>query len=326
LPSSSLPFDEHRPAPFLLLHYADRLDVSEHVLGVVGFGGSRPEGLGADIPFIQAPLSPLTGGAAYEIWQADAPVKPLRVGPVQGAYNEALAFGAVRIEEAGLSLEDATERAYEVLFEFLDRTSCTEPIRFWNYLGNILHEADGLERYRRFNIGRHKSFLRHLRQAVPPAASGVGGHGDSVIYVLAAREAARAVENPRQVSAYEYPPQYGPRSPGFSRAGLFGGTLFVSGTASIVGHETRHEGDAAAQAAETAANLRALIRAAGLENSLGRGEGWALKAYLREAADRDVLAPVLADLFGAGAEILYLHGEICRADLALEVEAFYRGA
>ncbi|HYP62483.1 MAG TPA: hypothetical protein VEQ16_01270 [Acidocella sp.] len=324
MPSSSLPHDEQRPAPLLHLRYASRFEAAEHVLGVIGFGAGRPAGLAAETPFIQAPLSPLSGGAAYEIWQADAPVRPLRVGPVQGAYNEELAFGAVRIDEAGLSPEDATERAYEAIFEFLARTGCAEPIRFWNYLGDILGEVDGLERYRRFNIGRHRAFLRHLRQAVPPAASGVGGHGASVIYVLAAREAARAVENPRQVSAYDYPPQYGPRSPGFSRAGLFGGALFVSGTASIVGHETRHEGDAAAQAAETAANLRALITAAGLEKALGRGEGWALKAYLRVAADREVLAPVLADLFGAGAEILYLHGEICRADLALEVEAFYR--
>jgi chorismate lyase / 3-hydroxybenzoate synthase len=316
-----LPFDEGGPG--LRLHYAGPFAAgSGHVLGVVGYGGGRPAGLADGVPFIQTPLAPLEGGPVYEIWEVDEPVRAVSVGPVEGACSGELAFGAVRIEP-GLPVEEATERAYEALFAFMAQTGCDVPIRFWNYLSDILAEEDGLERYRHFNVGRHRAFLRHLREAVPPAASGVGGFGDSVIYLLAARSPAKAVENPRQVSAYDYPLQYGPRSPGFSRAGLFGGALFVSGTASIVGHETRHAGDVAAQAVETAENLRALIGAAGLEGALG-GPGWALKAYVRDAAARQVLAPVLAGLFGAGAAVLYLHGEVCRADLALEVEAFYR--
>lgn len=317
-----LPFEEG--GADLRLHYAGPFMAGDgHVLGVAGYGGGRPAGLAAGVPFIQVPLVPLVGRPVYEIWEVDAPVRPVAVGPVMGACSGALAFGAVRIEP-GLPLEEATALAYEALFTFMAHTGCEVPIRFWNYLSDILTEVDGLERYRHFNVGRHRAFLRHLRQAVPPAASGVGGFGDSVIYMLAARTPAKAVENPRQVSAYDYPLQYGPRSPGFSRAGLFGGALFVSGTASIVGHETRHAGDAAAQAMETAENLRALIGAAGLEGKLGDKAGWALKAYVRDASARHVLAPVLAGLFGAGVEALYLQGEVCRADLALEVEAFYQ--
>ncbi len=312
------------PTSFLppRLHYSLGYEAAEHVLGVVGFGAGRPAGLAADMPFIQAPLAPLTGAAAYEIWQAHGPVRACAHGPVTGATGGGLAFGAVRLAPG--PTEDAVEQAYEALFRFLAEAGCAVPLRFWNYLGDILGDEAGMERYRRFNIGRHRAFMRHLRQAVPPAASGVGGAGDSVIYVLGGQQAAVAVENPRQVSAYDYPPQYGPRSPGFSRAGRLGGALFVSGTASIVGHETRHAGDAAAQAAETAENLRALISAAGLGHALGRGAGWAVKTYMREDG-ADLLTPALAQVFGAGAQRLDLRGVICRSDLALEVEAFYQG-
>jgi chorismate lyase/3-hydroxybenzoate synthase len=328
VPDSAVPQDKqtkHEARHSLSLHYARAFTPGDDVLGVVGFGATRPAGLSPEWPFIQAPLTPVTGGGAFEIWRADAPVRTCRVGPVQGAYSEDLAFGAVQLDD-GVPLEDAAERAYLAIFAFLEQTGFAEPIRFWNYLTGILDDERGMERYRHFNIGRHRAFLAHLRQAVPPAASGVGGHdGASVIYVLAARNAARAIENPRQVSAFEYPPQYGPRSPSFSRAGLFGGRLFISGTASIVGHETRHRGDWRAQLGETLKNLKALIAAAGLEMALARAEDWGLKIYLRDPARQPDIEPALIAMFGAQSQRLYLRGEICRPDLLLEIEAYYGG-
>jgi len=83
-----------------------------------------------------------------------------------------------------------------------------------------------------------------------------------VVYFLASPARARALENPRQISAYRYPRDYGPDSPTFSRAAIAAATvgqqLFISGTASILGHESVHIGDAGAQARESAANIAAL--------------------------------------------------------------------
>jgi enamine deaminase RidA (YjgF/YER057c/UK114 family) len=245
-----------------------------------------------------------------------------------GACSEDLAFGAVTLDETGkASLEAAVEDAYLGIFDFLDKTGFTAPIRFWNYLTSITDDDRGLERYRRFNIGRHQAFSARLRQPVPPAASGVGGHqGASVIYFLAAREPAKAVENPRQVSAYAYPPIYGPRSPSFSRASIHAlgptETLFVSGTASIVGHETRHRGDLAGQIAETTENLRTLIGAAEQTASAPLGDHWALKVYLHDPAYREAVNPAINAMFGADCQRLYLRGDMCRSDLLVEIEAF----
>jgi chorismate lyase/3-hydroxybenzoate synthase len=320
---SSLSLQHNQAAHPLRLHYAGEVAAPGNVLGVIGFGAARPAHLPAGCPFIVAPLVPVAGEPAYEIWTADSPVRHHQIGPVQGACGAELAFGCVRLEEAG-ALEDAVAQAYLAIFDFLAQTGFPEPIRFWNYLTAILGDDQGMERYRRFNIGRHRAFMARLQQAVPPAASGVGGlAGDSVIYFLAARDPARAIENPRQVSAYEYPLQYGPRSPSFSRAGLYGEALFISGTASIVGHETRHCGNLHAQLAETLENLRAVTGSAGMAAALEDSSGWALKVYLRDPQFRAQIEPELTAMFGAACQLLYLHGEVCRPDLLIEIEAFY---
>lgn len=307
---------------FPKLLYADRLTTSElaaddSILGVVGYGAVRPEFLPESCPFVAAPLAPVGGGEMFEVWMADAPVRLVRAGPVIGACGDSVAFGCVTLEEKTGTLEDSVEAAYLSVFDFLEAAGMPAPLRFWNYLGGLLEVEAGLQRYMRFNIGRHRAFSARLREAVPPAASCVGGHGESMVYFLAGREPARAVENPRQMSAYDYPPVYGPRSPGFSRAGVLPGALFISGTASIVGHETRHAGDLQGQIAETAENLRALIGAAGSADG-----AWAVKVYLHDPAGREAADAAVRSVFGGDAQVLCLQGDICRAELVVEIEAF----
>jgi len=321
------------PNPVFAVHYidmraADALPVSpDMILGAVGYGVGRPDFLPPECPFIATPLVPADGAAMVEIWSADAVCRPVQVGQVVGACNGDLAFGAIMLDEAGAgSLEAAVERAYLGIFEFLDATGFAAPIRFWNYLTAITEDEDGLERYRRFNIGRQQAFSARLRQPLPPAASGVGGNlGPSMIYFLAAHEPARTVENPRQVSAYQYPPVYGPQSPSFSRASIhaLGGveTLFISGTASIVGHKTLHLDDLPGQIAETIANLRAVTGAAEQAATARLGDHWALKIYLHDAAYRQTVDQAVDAAFGAECRRLYLRGDMCRAELLLEIEA-----
>ncbi len=101
-----------------------------------------------------------------------------------------------------------------------------------------------------------------------PAATCIGRRdGDPMVqvYWLAGRAPGLPLENPRQVSAYRYPREYGPTPPSFSRAMLASDRLvMISGTASIVGHASRHRGNVRAQLDETFTNLaNVLQRAAG---------------------------------------------------------------
>jgi hypothetical protein len=86
--------------------------------------------------------------------------------------------------------------------------------------------------------------------------------------------------------------------------------LLISGTASIVGHESRHPGDAREQLEEIVRNLAALPN----------GRQRLLKVYVRDAAFVDAVDARLRELYPAG-EVVFLAGDICRRELAVEIEA-----
>jgi chorismate lyase/3-hydroxybenzoate synthase len=138
-----------------------------------------------------------------------------------------------------------------------------------------------------------------------------------VTYFLAAREPGLQVENPRQVAAYRYPPEYGPKSPSFSRATIWKDRVFVSGTSSVLGHATAHHDDVSAQLEETLRNIEMVLARTGrsLENVISA------KTYIRRADDHDLVASRLDGLLPSN---VYLQADICRADLLLEIECVAR--
>ena len=212
----------------------------------------------------------------------------------------------------------------------MQREGYPSPLRLWIYLGGFNAGQGDDERYRQFSSGRFEAlaaqpgFEGHL-----PAATAVGLAGEGLqIRFLAARTAGVQVENPRQLSAFRYPRQYGPRSPSFSRATLkrwAGEThLYVSGTASIVGHETMHIGNAPAQLEETLNNIDALLAEASRQHQRGvAANPELLKLYVRKSVDRDTLLARLRQRFGAAARLYCLEADICRRDLLLEIEGIF---
>jgi enamine deaminase RidA (YjgF/YER057c/UK114 family) len=134
------------------------------------------------------------------------------------------------------------------------------------------------------------------------------------------------LENPRQSPAWDYPPQYGPRSPTFARACIESGpnrTLFISGTSSIVGYETAHPGDVRAQTQETVRNIRAVLAAANERLGVDRFalERLSYKIYVRHSEDLSNIEQELRRAIGPAARALYLKADICRRDLLVEIEA-----
>ncbi|MDN0081363.1 hypothetical protein QU487_01125 [Crenobacter sp. SG2305] len=227
-------------------------------------------------------------------------------------------------------LREASRVAYRTLFELLAREGYDAPWRFWNYMADIHGDEDGLERYRQFNVGRQQAFDDAGLKvgASAPAACALGSQrGPLVVAVLAGREPALAIENPRQVSAYHYPNAYGPRAPAFARASVsrLGGRpqLWLSGTASIVGHRTLHAGDVAEQTRETLRNIRALLdeahdRVPDADFSL---TDLHYTVYVRHPEHQPLVAALLAAEVSAAVNAVYLQADVCRADLLVEIEA-----
>jgi len=309
-----------------------------HVLGVVAFGAHAPEPSEA-LPF--APLwvnVPVLGGydASFEVWTSGNAVTSCSAGDINAFTDGAVLFGSMRMEQSsGMTLEAVSRRMYLEIFAYLVRAGCPSLLRVWNYLPQINEPENGLERYRCFNVGRHEAYLqggRDISEENMPAASVLGcGPGPMVIYFLASNKPGMAVDNPRQLTAYRYPERYGPRSPLFVRAMLasFGEErcLMVSGTASIVGHETMHKGDAEQQALETMRNIRTLLQQAYPSGGEGAARGrMQLKVYIRHPADLERVREHIEHVFGPGQQTVFLLSDVCRTDLLLEIEAVHFSA
>lgn len=312
----------------------------QNVLGVVGFEKS-PAIDAVGIP-VAASMTPALGaGGICEVWRvAGAPIElfsgETRHGHVRYRYCDDLLFGSLTIaerddEEEARALLHATETAYREVFDVLNRTEHRHLIRIWNYLPEINREIHGDERYRLFNSARQLAFRNSGRATTGavPAACALGSPAGSpiAIYFLAARKPPKMIENPRQTSAYHYPLKFGKHRPIFSRACIWGEPgctkLFVSGTASIVGHETFHLGDVAAQTRETMVNIGALLDEANRVVGSARYSTAALKlkVYARRAGDLPAIKAALSPTLSPATHVLYLQADVCREDLLVEIEA-----
>lgn len=136
-----------------------------------------------------------------------------------------------------------------------------------------------------------------------------------------------SIGNPRQISAYHYPQQYDPRSRTFSRASLVrlsqDEVLFISGTASIVGHATMYPDNVVAQTRETMTNIKAVLAEANRLASQPRFDLSSLyyKVYVRHPADLAQIRTELAHRAGGALKAVYLQAHVRRQDLLLEIEA-----
>lgn len=295
------------------------------ILGAICYGSGASHALTGRIPAVSIDIEPFNTSVASEIWTTSEPVRVEARGGVIMSASPSLLFGVLTADKSAASLEQAAHDLYAQLFALIDRQGYPHLLRLWNYFPAITADEGGLERYRRFTLGRHEAFVERGRTIErAPAACALGSRsGPLTLVFLASHRSPQPIENPRQISAYRYPERYGPRSPTFSRAVLARigarSQLFISGTASIVGHESCHAGDALAQAREAMVNIGAVLgeaRKAGLGSS-GR---LLLKAYVRRAEDLSGVRSVITSKLGPTDDVMFLKADICRPELLVEIE------
>jgi chorismate lyase / 3-hydroxybenzoate synthase len=324
------------------------------VLAEIRFGASNART--ASHPVVELDLPLLAGSPVTERWTTSAPVTCLHkacrdtggldTGMMWLAMNGDVLFGHLSaIESPRDPLDGLVYRSYRAILGETRALGYPHLLRVWNYFPGINREQGGLERYQQFCLGRYRAFAElssDLRQSDfrrhLPAATAIGTRSGPVqIYFLAGKTHGLHIENPRQVSAYKYPPLYGPRSPSFARATLYDAgqeqRLFIAGTSSIVGHASRHPGDPYRQSVETVRNIETVIATArSLRDGAGRpiglptGETQALiKVYVRHPEDFPVVQTAFNEHLRFPARCLYLSGAICRANLLVEAEAVIEG-
>ncbi len=321
----------------------------EHCLASIAFPGGGAD----DKDAVATGLKPLDGDRRRENWYARKPVRRGRNQTLHYACNDEVLFGHARLAGGG-ELAAETLAVYRLLGDTLTEHRMS-PVRSWHYLPHLCGGAPA--RYREFCDGRARALAEWSSQGLPGgpsqgpsrgqaggpsqrqsnycAATVIGtGAGDGVFYFLAARESGVGVENPRQVSAYRYPPRYGDPPPAFVRATLKRWPqtcqLHISGTAAIVGHESAHPGDVAAQFGEIVRNLDALIVEAARDEAALRGAGAGdlarCKVYLNPRADEGKLLDAVRARLGEGFAFRLFQGEMCRPELLVEVEGLVERA
>jgi chorismate lyase/3-hydroxybenzoate synthase len=298
-------------------------------LCAITFGAPRP-GFAAPPPGLRVHvnLRPLVGTGLTELWHADGKVEAGREGAVHFASGGDYLAGRVEIDEreAG-GLVAAARAAYAAISDFTRRSGHRHLLRMYNYFSAINDGAGDAQRYKLFCSGRAAGF-QSLMNPTWPAATAIGRQDQSPllqVYWLAGNEAGRPLENPRQMSAFLYPRQYGPAAPTFSRAMQVRGGMLVSGTASVLGHASHHADDLPAQLAEVLRNLASLRQAGGVTALAGSGRSSLLKIYLRDATHAGFVASQLREQLPTQTGILVLGADICRSELLVEIDAVHLG-
>ncbi|OQW91056.1 MAG: hypothetical protein BWK79_17920 [Beggiatoa sp. IS2] len=323
-------------APFYITYATSgrphELLADEHLMAIISFG--QTNWVSRDDPRqFTVGLPELGGGRTVETWFSCEPLEMGVHGRFAFSKNAQILFGHLFINEREYrDVRLATYGAYHDMLDFIQRQGYSHLLRVWHYFSDInVQDERSLERYQAFCLGRHQALhtLPNFEHTLP-AASAIGTQSSGfLMYFLASKTPGIQVENPRQVSAFVYPRQYGPKSPSFSRAVLkqWGAEnhLYISGTASIVGHKSLYENSAENQLRETLRNIDTLIESIQdyqlpihtiADLSL-------LKVYVRRHTDFDSIRQNLKKVVGPYTPIVFLQGDLCRSNLLLEVEGFY---
>ena len=271
---------------------------------------------------IDVALEPLNQPHWIEHWPAFGPVSAGKNGLVRYASDAHHVIALIEVDEREYGgIAEASAAVYRELRRFQSQRSYPHLLRVWNYFDAINAGEGDQERYREFCVGRTNGWAAEPGETFP-AASAIGTQSVThrlQVYWLSARHPGLSLENPRQVSAFRYPRDYGPTPPTFARAmKVSDDTLLISGTASIVGHASQHHGDTLAQLDETIRNLQALHEHAALP---ARGNA-AFKVYLRDRAQLDAIEARLRAQWPS-CQLLVLAADICRSELLLEIEGVF---
>lgn len=218
------------------------------------------------------------------------------------------------------TIEETTYTAYRNFLSVM-RESGAHLVRVWNMLPEVNRMEDGIECYQRFCRGRLKAFNEFSLTADEyPAASALGSKDGTYYFgFLASPDKVQLISNPLQIEAFNYPKDYGPVSPSFARASVWNRTLFISGTASIRGHQSLYAGDIAGQAQCALENVGIIVHSAeqksGLKFTHANGN-W--RVYLRHPEDRAVVEPLVRPTLGERIE--FVAADVCRTELLMEIE------
>ena len=284
------------------------------------------------LPAIENIPAPAFGHARLvEFWQGMFDKIQVKNSDWNIYHNDQYLIAAVPKHLASnTSIDKATEIAYTDIFKLTESMGFPYLLRTWNYIPDITDAlSDQSNNYQLFCSGRTRAYEVFSREHVYPAATVVGTQQQGInIYFIASKSPGLGVENPQQISAFNYPQEYSKDPPLFSRAVIHRNEtqeiIFISGTASILGHSTLHEGDVIRQLDVCLDNIHQLLMAATQSNQFKRislNDMTQLKVYIKNPEDFTCVRDHLDDVLDECSAVCYIQGDLCRNNLLVEIEA-----
>jgi chorismate lyase / 3-hydroxybenzoate synthase len=225
-----------------------------------------------------------------------------------------------------VSVEDVnskTHKCYLKALRIATELKFQNLVRVWNVVPEINSYFQGIESYQHFCAGRRRAYSEfEIAESQFPVASAIGSHDSKLHFTfLFSKQASLKISNPKQIEAFHYPENYGPTPPSFSRAAIHKNKLYISGTASIRGHQTVYENDLESQFHLTLDNMYILLQEARLRsNKKFEFADMDLRVYLRHADSFGWVTNQLNKIRSLQACTTFLNADICRKDLLIEIE------
>jgi enamine deaminase RidA (YjgF/YER057c/UK114 family) len=244
--------------------------------------------------------------------------------------------------------KNAASAAFDQMKAILDveGMSYNHLVRQWNYIGNILEIKKGVQNYQVFNKVRSEVYQKYRTIQGYPAATGIGMRLDGFsldFCAVIAKESViiKPIDNPAQINPYEYGQDVlrvvagkgksVKSQPLFERALLISGkvrsTLFISGTASILGQDITGIEDIEKQTIVTLDNIDKLTDKKRIGDMPGKterelGKFILLRVYVKNQGDFAKVKAICQERF-PGVPSIFIQSDICRDNLLIEAEAEY---
>jgi chorismate lyase/3-hydroxybenzoate synthase len=262
------------------------------------------------------------------------------LGVTKGDFASLVSLEMPRARELDAAqFERRTIDAYQQIRTIVAELRQRHPVRFWTFLPEIHQQLDGeRDRYMVFNSARFHVFREWFGQAARftsrlPASSAVGHDEDTLsIHCLTFERPGIALENPRQVPAFQYSTAYGPQPPCFARATMIDHPSFAhpmlvtAGTASILGERSVHLNNLDRQLSESVENLRTLVhKAQGTCNPPATLNAFVdLRVYHARREDAALVQSTIRGLIPSATSLKVVRAELCRSNLLVEIEGIAR--
>lgn len=311
---------------------------SNKILGIVEYGKSKKykciEGY-EKVPYIFVEMKSMIEMPFIEVWYSDNYVEHKEYKGIKYCRDGQNLFVGISRAAAG-NYKDIAYEIYEDIFTILNMEDTKNILRIWNYIPNINVLGVNEENYKEFCVGRECAFDNYYSENAEllyPAATGIGCKGnDLTIYLIARKDGKniKNIENPRQVPSYKYPSIYGSSAPRFARASYVENNdidnMYLSGTASIIGHETIFINDIEKQCITTIKNIETIISSDNLKNyninkHYDLKDIKCIKVYIKRENDYEIVREICETHFGPYVHSMYFIVDICRSDLLVEIEA-----